>query len=64
MFIENIIGMGKDTKEDTENRAMSLGNNKEMSVGGRISVLVESRQGACIWSSRCKHTICQRNTLD
>ena len=27
MFIENIIGMGKEIKEDTENRAMSLGNN-------------------------------------
>ena len=63
MFIENITGVGKETKEDTENRAMSHGNKKETSVGRRISV-AESRQGACIWSSRCKHTICQRNTLD
>lgn len=63
MFTENITGVGKGTKEDTEKRAMSHGNKKEMSVGRRISV-AESRQGACIWSSHCKHTICQRNTLD
>ena len=63
MFIENITGVGKETKEDTENRAMSHGNKKEPSVGRRISV-AESRQGVCIWSSRCKPTICQRNTLD
>lgn len=60
MFTENITGVGKGTKEDTEKRAMSHGNRKEMSVGRRISV-AESRQGACIWSSHCKHHL-QRNT--